>query len=54
VPQHRSRRPGHREHGRLAEVMSKRNRNVLVLPNSVPQSRFDAPHAAGPKGLTIG
>jgi hypothetical protein len=34
---------------RLAEVMSKRNRNVIVLPNCVPQSLFDAPHAPGPR-----
>jgi glycosyltransferase involved in cell wall biosynthesis len=39
---------------RLAEVMSKRNRNVMVLPNCVPQSLLDAPHTAGPKGLTLG
>jgi hypothetical protein len=38
----------------LAEVMSKWNRNVVVLPNCVPQSLLDAPHTAGPKGLTFG
>jgi glycosyltransferase involved in cell wall biosynthesis len=38
----------------LAEVMSKWNRNVVVLPNCVPASLLDAPHADGPKGLTLG
>jgi glycosyltransferase involved in cell wall biosynthesis len=38
----------------LAEVMRKRNRNVVVLPNCVPASLLDAPHAEGRKGLTLG
>jgi glycosyltransferase involved in cell wall biosynthesis len=38
----------------LAEVVSKWNRNVVVLPNCVPASLLDAPHADGPKGLTLG
>jgi hypothetical protein len=39
---------------RLAEVMSKRNRNVIVLPNCVPQTLLDAPHPDWPKGLIPG
>jgi glycosyltransferase involved in cell wall biosynthesis len=38
----------------LAEVMRRHNRNVAVLPNCVPSSLLDAPHADGPKGLTLG
>jgi len=38
----------------LADVISRWNRNVAVLPNCVPASLLDAPHAEGPKGLTLG
>lgn len=38
----------------LAELIRHRNPNVAVLPNCIPASLLDAPHCAGPKGVTIG
>lgn len=38
----------------LAEVMSKINPNVVVLPNCIPASLLDAPPAEGRKGVVIG
>jgi hypothetical protein len=38
----------------LADVISRWNRNVAVLPNCVSASLLDTPHAEGPKGLTLG
>jgi glycosyltransferase involved in cell wall biosynthesis len=38
----------------LAEVVSKLNPNVVVLPNYIPASLLEAPRAVGRKGVVIG
>lgn len=38
----------------LAEVVSKYNSNVAVLPNCIPASLLDAPPAVGRKGVVLG
>lgn len=38
----------------LAEVLSKYNKNIAVLPNFIPAGLLDAPKAEGRKGVVIG